>query len=117
MTIHHIILYRFKPEATQEQRQSVEDSARSLASQIPAIQGIVAGKTVYNPLGHGFDIGTASLIVSTTRMINKTALGVIFLFESAVKLDEYRPHKAHIDYQAFTAPYLEDKLIFDIETA
>lgn len=88
---------------------------------------------MYNPMGHGFDIGTASLIVSTTRMVDKTALGVIFLFESAVKLDEYRVHKAHIDYQAFTAPYLEgvfsccsktavseqgaDKLIFDIETA
>jgi len=99
MTIHHIILYRFKPEATPEQRQSVEASARALASQIPAIQSIVAGETVYNPMGHGFDIG------------------VIFLFESAVKLDEYRVHKVHIDYQAFTAPYLEDKLIFDIETA
>ncbi|KAG1774855.1 hypothetical protein EV702DRAFT_1121463 [Suillus placidus] len=99
MTIHHIVLYKFKPEATPEQRQSVKDSAAALASQIPAIQSLVSGETVFNPLGHGYDAG------------------VIFLFESVVKLNEYRPHKAHLDYQAFSAPYIEDKLIFDIETA
>ncbi|KAG2065327.1 hypothetical protein BDR04DRAFT_1108705 [Suillus decipiens] len=99
MTIHHIILYKFKPEATPEQRQSVKDSACALASQIPAIQGLVAGETIFNPLAHGYDTG------------------VIFLFENIDKVNEYRPHKAHLDYQVATAPYLEDKLIFDIETA
>ncbi|KAG2151354.1 stress responsive A/B barrel domain-containing protein [Suillus clintonianus] len=99
MTIHHIVLYKFKPEATPEQRQSVKDSVSTLPSQIPAIQGLVTGESVFNPLGHGYDDG------------------VIFLFESVAKLNEYRPHKAHIDYQALTAPYIEDKLIFDIETA
>lgn len=99
MTIHHIVLYKFKPEATSEQRQSVKDSANALGSQIPAIQSLTTGETVYNALGHGYDAG------------------VIFLFESVAKLNEYRPHKAHLDYQAFSAPYIEDKLIFDIETA
>ncbi|KAG2155885.1 stress responsive A/B barrel domain-containing protein [Suillus bovinus] len=99
MTIHHIILYKFKPEATPEQRQSVKDAANALASQIPEIQSLVTGETVFNPRGHGYDAG------------------VIFLFESTVTLSEYRVHKAHVDYQAFSAPYLEDKLIFDIETA
>ncbi|KIK47188.1 hypothetical protein CY34DRAFT_799541 [Suillus luteus UH-Slu-Lm8-n1] len=99
MTIHHIVLYKFKPEATPEQRQSVKDSVNALPSQIPAIQSLVTGETVFNPLGHGYDAG------------------VIFLFESVAKLNEYRPHKAHIDYQAFSAPYIDDKLIFDIETA
>ncbi|KAG1745843.1 uncharacterized protein EDB91DRAFT_126679 [Suillus paluster] len=99
MTIHHIVLYKFKPEATPEQRQSVIDSVSALPSQIPAIQGLVTGEILFNPLAHGYDDG------------------VIFLFESVAKLDEYRPHKAHTDYQAFSAPYIEDKLIFDIETA
>ncbi|KAG0704280.1 hypothetical protein DFH29DRAFT_912717 [Suillus ampliporus] len=99
MTIHHIVLFKFKPETTPEQRQSVRDSINDLPSQIPAIQSLITGDTVFNPLGHGFDGG------------------VIFLFENVAKLDEYRPHKAHLDYQAFAAPYIEDKLIYDIETA
>ncbi|KAG2151355.1 stress responsive A/B barrel domain-containing protein [Suillus clintonianus] len=92
---HTAVLLKFKPEATPEQRRSVRDSANTLPSQIPAIQSIITGETVFNPLGHG----------------------VIFLFESVAKLNEYRPHKAHLDFQAFVGPYVEDKLIFDIETA
>ncbi|KAG1745846.1 uncharacterized protein EDB91DRAFT_1118992, partial [Suillus paluster] len=42
--------------------------------------------------------------------------GVIFLFENIDKLNEYRPHEAHVDYVASAAPYIEDKLIFDIES-
>ncbi|KAJ8597218.1 hypothetical protein M405DRAFT_780400 [Rhizopogon salebrosus TDB-379] len=99
MTIHHIVLFKFKPEATPEQRQSVRDSIKALPSQIPSIQNLVTGETVFNHLGHGYDEG------------------VIFLFESVDKLNEYRPHQAHIDYQASSAPYVEDKLIFDIESA
>ncbi|OAX33064.1 dabb-domain-containing protein [Rhizopogon vinicolor AM-OR11-026] len=99
MTIHHIVLTKFKPEATPEQRQSVRDSIHSLPSKIPAIQSIVAGETVSNPLGHGYDKGT------------------IFVFESVAKLNEYLPHKAHVDHKAFATPYIEDVLIFDIESA
>lgn len=75
----------------------MRDAANALTSQIPAIQSIITGETVFNPLGHGYDEG------------------VIILFESAAKLNEYRPHKAHLDFQAFVGPYVEDKLIFDIE--
>ncbi|KAG1748700.1 hypothetical protein EDB19DRAFT_220815 [Suillus lakei] len=89
MTIQHIVLYKFKPEVTPEQRQSVRDCISALPSQIPAIQSLVAGETVFNPLGHGYDEG------------------VIFLFESIAKLNEYVPHKAHLDYQAFAGPSME----------
>ncbi|KAG2112384.1 stress responsive A/B barrel domain-containing protein [Suillus discolor] len=99
MTIHHIVLYKFKPEVTPEQKQSVRDSVSALPSQIPAIQSLITGETVYNHLGHGFDEG------------------IILLFESQAKLAEYRPHKAHVDYQAFAKPLLEGLLIFDIESA
>ncbi|KAG2112383.1 stress responsive A/B barrel domain-containing protein [Suillus discolor] len=98
MTIHHIVLYKFKPEVTPEQKQGVRDNVSALPSQIPAIQSIITGETVYNHLGHGFDGG------------------VILLFESRAKLAEYRPHKALADYQAFLKPLLEDLLIFDIES-
>ncbi|KAG1792916.1 stress responsive A/B barrel domain-containing protein [Suillus plorans] len=99
MTIHHIVLYKFKPEVTPEQKQGVRDSVSALLSQIPAIQSIITGETVYNHLGHGFDEG------------------VIFLFESQAKLNEYRSHKAHIDYQGLAKPLTEGLLIFDIESS
>jgi hypothetical protein len=59
--IHGTVLYKFKPEATPEQRQSVKDSVNALPSQIPAIHSLVTGETVFNPLGHGYDAGTAFL--------------------------------------------------------
>jgi hypothetical protein len=93
MTIHHIgivslslssptssdltcgaVLYKFKPEATPEQRQSVQDSVNALPSQIPAIQSLITGETVYNALGHGYDAGTVFLTTSASRMVDKTVL-------------------------------------------
>jgi hypothetical protein len=103
------VLFKFKPEATPEQRQSVRDSIKALPSQIPSIQSLVTGETVFNHLGHGYDEG--ALILDNCRRswaVNKDrASGVIFLFESVDKLNEYRPHQAHIDYQASSAPYVE----------
>ncbi|OJA17227.1 hypothetical protein AZE42_00248, partial [Rhizopogon vesiculosus] len=95
-------LKKFKPEATPEQRQSVRDSLDFLPSKIPAIQCIVTGETVFNPLGHGYDEGAESFFSC---------------HGSVAKLNEYLPHKAHIDHKAFATPYIEDILIFDIELA
>ncbi|KAG2065329.1 hypothetical protein BDR04DRAFT_1121950 [Suillus decipiens] len=107
MTIHHIVLCTFKSEATPEQRQSMRDSRSALLSQIPAIQSIVTGETVFNPLAHDYEEGA------------------ILVFESVAKLNEYRAHKAHTDFQALAKPLIKtliewlgaDILIFDIETA
>ncbi|KAH7914252.1 hypothetical protein BJ138DRAFT_1144184 [Hygrophoropsis aurantiaca] len=96
--IHHIVLLKYKPDTTNDEKLKVKESLTALPSQIPAISGMVAGDIIYNPLGHGFDEG------------------VIFLFENEEALNQYRPHKAHTDYQAFTAPFITDKLIYDIET-
>jgi hypothetical protein len=99
MTIHHIVLFTFKPEVTPEQRRDVKDCINALPSQIPAIQSLVTGETVFNHLGHGYEEG------------------VIFLFENVAKLNEYRSHKAHLDYQGLARPLTEAILIFDIESA
>ncbi|KAG1829752.1 stress responsive A/B barrel domain-containing protein [Suillus variegatus] len=99
MTIHHIVLYKFKPEVTPEQKQGVRDSVSALLSQIPAIQSIITGETVYNHLGHGFDEG------------------VIFLFENEAKLNEYRSHKAHIDYQEVAKPLTQGRSCFCLKIA
>ncbi|KAG0704281.1 hypothetical protein DFH29DRAFT_912718 [Suillus ampliporus] len=57
MTIHHILLYKFKPETTQEQEQFIKDSISALPSQIPAIQGLITGSTMPNAFMHGYDGG------------------------------------------------------------
>lgn len=98
MTIHHIVLFTFKPEVTPEQRQNVRNCISALPSQIPAIQSLVTGETVFNPLGHGYDEG------------------VIFVFENLAKLNEYRSHTAHLDYQGLARPLTEGILIFDIDS-
>jgi len=91
MTIHHIgnvlpekrhqgdsenstVLLKFKPEVTAEQRQSVRDSLRALPSQIPAIQSIVTGETVFSPLGHGFDEGAAFLVSYLRQVVDQVVL-------------------------------------------
>ncbi|KAG1745848.1 uncharacterized protein EDB91DRAFT_126680 [Suillus paluster] len=99
MTIYNTVLYKFKSEATLEQREYVKALIKELPSRISALQSVITGEKILNSLDHGYD------------------MGVIFLFESKHKLDEFRPHQAHTDYRALSAPYLEDKLIFDMETA
>lgn len=99
MTIYNIVLYKFKSEATPEQREYVKELIKELPSRIPALQSIITGGKVLNTLDHGYD------------------MGAIFLFESQGKLDEFRLHKAHTDYRALSSSYLEDKMIFDMEAA
>ncbi|KAG2359721.1 hypothetical protein BDR07DRAFT_1414359 [Suillus spraguei] len=41
MTVHHIVMYTFKPEVIPEQRQNVGGYGKALPSQIPAIQSLV----------------------------------------------------------------------------
>jgi hypothetical protein len=50
---------KFKPEVTPEQIQSIRDSVEALPSKILAIQSLVTGNKVFNPLGHGYDAGAA----------------------------------------------------------
>ncbi|KAG8214441.1 hypothetical protein J3R82DRAFT_9464 [Butyriboletus roseoflavus] len=97
MPIHHIILLKFKQGITPADVAKVRASLHALPSQIPAISGIKAGTKIKHPMDHDFDEG------------------VIFIFNDEDALRKgYAPHKAHTDYQAYTAPYIEDKLIFDI---
>lgn len=44
-----------------------------------------------------------------TLLLIDFSLGVIFVFKDEDALKEYIPHKAHRDYQAYTAPYVEGR--------
>ncbi|KIK92057.1 hypothetical protein PAXRUDRAFT_13454 [Paxillus rubicundulus Ve08.2h10] len=92
-----IVLLKFKQGVSPEDIDKFRHNLHSLGSKIPAISAVKAGRVIRHPLDHGFDEG------------------VIFVFkdEAALKND-YIPHQAHRDYQAFSEPYIEDKLIFDI---
>ncbi|KAF8120584.1 hypothetical protein EV363DRAFT_1369257 [Boletus edulis] len=96
MPIHHIVLLKFKRGVTPADVEKVRSSLHALPSQIPAISSVVAGKKIKHPMDQDFDEG------------------VIFVFKDEAALKDYKPHKAHRDYQEYTAPYIEDKLIFDI---
>jgi len=98
MAIHHIVLLRFKSGITPADVEKVRASLHALPSQIPAISSLKAGKKIKHPLDHDFDEG------------------VIFVFKDDDALKDYIAHKTHRDYQEYTAPYIEDKLIFDIDT-
>ncbi len=41
--IRHIVLFRFHPDATDEQREAVADGIRSLAGAIPGLRSISCG--------------------------------------------------------------------------
>ncbi|OAX33336.1 hypothetical protein K503DRAFT_748872 [Rhizopogon vinicolor AM-OR11-026] len=99
MTIYNIVLYKFKSEATPEQREYVKTLIEELPSRISALQSVITGEKIVHPLDHDYD------------------MGAIFLFESKDKLAEFRPHQAHTDYRALSAPYIHDKMIFDMDTA
>jgi len=91
----YAVLYKFKSEATPEQREYVKTLIEELPSRISALQSVITGEKIVHPLDHDYDIGA------------------IFLFESKDKLAEFRPHQAHTDYRALSAPYIHGGYIID----
>ena len=103
------VLYKFKSEATPEQREYVKALIKELPSKISALQTVVTGEKIAQPLDHDYDMGM--FILAEVRGPRRRVLGAIFLFESKDKLAEFRPHQAHTDYRALSAPYLEGACI------
>ncbi|KAH0831899.1 hypothetical protein J3R83DRAFT_12781 [Lanmaoa asiatica] len=87
------VLLKFKQGITPADVEKIRKSLHALPSQIPAIRDVKVGTKIKHPFDHDFDEG------------------VIFVFddEDALKND-YSPHKAHRDYQEFTAPYVQGRL-------
>jgi len=96
MTLRHVVLLRFRPEADAEQRAAVEAAFAALASQIAEVQSLEWG-TDCSPegLGRGFT--------------HCFSLG----FASALDRDTYLVHPRHQAFSALAEPHLADVLVLD----
>lgn len=95
--VEHIVLFRWKAEATAEQIAQAVAGLRGLKGQVPNILDLSVGEN-FSDRGQGF---THGLVV---RFPDKAALGV------------YGPHPAHQHVvQTFINPICEDVLAFDYE--
>jgi hypothetical protein len=75
--LRHVVLLRFKPETTDQQRQAMVDGLRSLPAQIPEIRG--------------YEVDLDAQL----RETNFDA-GLVALFDDATAFRTYLEHPAHV---------------------
>jgi hypothetical protein len=96
MTLRHVVLLRFRPEADDWQRATVEAAFAALATEIAEVQSLEWG-TDCSPEGlsrgftHCFSLG----------------------FASALDRDTYLVHPRHQAFSALAQPHLADVLVLD----
>lgn len=98
--LRHVVLFKFKDNATAEQVRVVEKAFSSLPSRINAI--------------YDFEWGTDISVEDRAQGYTHCFL-VTFLSES--DRDEYLPHPAHREFAATLRPYLDKVLVLDYWTS
>lgn len=97
--LRHLVLLKFKPEATTAQVGDVVQAFVALPAQVSAVKALEWGTDVSpEGLGKGF---THSFLLS---------------FADAAGRDAYLPHPAHQAFVARLQPVLADVLVIDYET-
>ena len=92
----HVVLFKFKPEASAEQVKEIEKAFAALPSKIDAVTGYEWGKSEsVEGLNDGF---THCFLVT---------------FKDKAGLETYLPHEAHKDFVAKLKPLLEKATVFD----
>ena len=95
-TLRHVVLFKFKPEATKEQIDEIVTGFQQLPKKI---EGITAFEWGTNNSPEGLNDGfTHSFVVS---------------FKDAKAREAYLPHQAHQDFVAILLPRLEKVLVVD----
>jgi quinol monooxygenase YgiN len=94
--LRHVVLFKFKPEATQEQLQQIVEAFRGLPKKIDGITAFEWGTDV-SP--EGKSAGFTHCFVVT--------------FKDAQARDAYLPHPAHQEFVAILRPRLENVLVVD----
>ena len=94
--LRHVVLFKFKDDATPEQIKQVENAFRKLPSQIEEIED--------------FEWGTNN----SPENLNQGLTHCFFLsFESEKDRDIYLPHPAHKEFGALLRPYLDKVVVVD----
>ena len=97
--LRHLVLLKFKAEATAAQVDTIVQAFVALPAQIGAVKALEWGTDVSpEGLGKGF---THSFLLS---------------FADAAGRDAYLPHPAHQAFVALLQPWLADVLVIDYET-
>ena len=99
MTLRHVVLLRFRPEADAQERARVESAFAALDSQIAVVQA----------LEWGVDCSIEGLARGFTHCFS---LG----FANARDRDAYVVHPRHQAFSALARPYLAEVLVLDYQT-
>ena len=98
--LRHVVLFKFKDDATKEQVQEVVDAFRGLPKKIDAIADFEYGTDVsVEGRAQGF---THCFVVS---------------FRDEKGRDAYLPHAAHQDFVKVALPKIDKALVFDFWSA
>ncbi len=94
--LRHVVLFKFKDEASEEDVKQIEDAFRALPEKIPSIVGFEWGT----------DVSAESLAQGFTHCFLVT-------FEDAKGRDAYLPHPAHKAFVKLLRPHLDKVLVID----
>ncbi len=95
--VMHIVLFKWKPEARQEEIERVMEALRELPEKIPGIQELTCGEN-FCERAQGFQHG------------------LVVRFTDRAALDAYGPHPAHQEVvQSLILPLRESVLALDYE--
>lgn len=95
--VHHIVLWNFKPEMTEQER---EEAGTIIRSNLEALKTMVPG------------IISLQVVVNELDSSSKD-LGLISEFENVVALAEYQAHPAHVQAAAYIKTVTCDRACFD----
>jgi|SRR5688572_28399943 len=94
--LRHVVLFKFKEDATPEQVKQVENAFKALPSKIKEIKA--------------FEWGTNN----SPENLNQGLTHCFFLsFESEKDRDAYLPHPAHKEFGTLLRPYLDKAVVVD----
>ena len=94
--LRHVVLFKFKEDATPEQVKQVENAFKALPSKIKEIKA--------------FEWGTNN----SPENLNQGLTHCFFLsFESEKDRDAYLPHPAHKEFGTLLRPYLDKVVVVD----
>ncbi|MEY2600224.1 MAG: hypothetical protein RLZZ244_418 [Verrucomicrobiota bacterium] len=96
--IRHIVTFKFKPEATKEEVQKIEQSFVALKGKISQIQS----------MEWGTDVSTEGLSKGLTHMW-------ILSFADMQSLKTYIEHPDHVAFVTLLKPSLADVFVFDFQ--
>ncbi|WP_234736141.1 Dabb family protein [Tellurirhabdus bombi] len=94
--LQHVVLFKFKPEATKEKVDEIIAAFNALPSKIKEIKGFQWG-TNNSPEGH--DKGLTHAFILT--------------FDNEKDRDAYLPHPAHKEFGSIVGPWLADVTVLD----